>query len=99
MRRLAGKQSLLEWLLDRIEDLRPRFRQVAREIPQEGSLAETSLIAVEDNPGTRWRRRICLGQGRVVLARVRRARRHIDQRRNVGMRAGFGDDHSGKGMT
>src|SRR5580700_1629733 len=45
------------FLLDRIEDLRLRFRQVAREIAQERSLAETSFIAVEDNPGgRRWRR-------------------------------------------
>src|SRR5258707_8961453 len=54
--------------LDRIEDLRLPFRQVAREIAQERSLAETSFIAVEDNPGgRRWRRKwFC--QRRVVLS-------------------------------
>jgi hypothetical protein len=30
--------------------LRLRFRQIAREIAQKCSLAETSFIAVEDNP-------------------------------------------------
>src|ERR1700733_6173620 len=71
------------FLLDRIEDLRLRFRQVAREIAQERSLAETSFIAVEDNPGGRRWRRKCFCQRRVVLSRVRRARRHIDQRRDI----------------
>src|ERR1700694_3115208 len=82
------------FLLDRIEDLRLRFRQVAREIAQERSLAETSFIAVEDNPGGRWGRRKCFCQRRVVLSRVRRARRHIDQRRDIRMHTGFGDDNA-----
>jgi hypothetical protein len=60
MHRLAREQSLLERLLDRIEDLRVRFRQVAREIVQERGLAETPFIAVEPNPGGRRRRRIGL---------------------------------------
>ena len=98
MRRLAREQSLVERLLDRIEDLRLRFRQVAREVAQERSLAETSFIAVEDNPsGRRWRRK-CLGQRRVVLARIRRPRRHIDKRRHVRMHSGLCHDHSGEGM-
>src|SRR5882672_3847520 len=50
LRGLAREQSLLERLLDRIEDLRLRLRQVAREIAQERRLAETSFIAVKDNP-------------------------------------------------
>src|SRR4029077_17005340 len=53
MRGLSREESFLEWLLDRIENLRLRFRQVAREIAQERSLAETSFIAVEDNPSGR----------------------------------------------
>src|ERR1700681_2545011 len=82
------------FLLDRIEDLRLRFRQVAREIAQERSLAETSFIAVEDNPGGRRWRRKCFCQRRVVLSRIRRARRHIDQRRDIRMHTGFGDDNA-----
>src|ERR1700676_1331290 len=82
------------FLLDRIEDLRLRFRQVAREIAQERSLAETSLIAVEDNPGGRRWRRKCFCQRRVVLSSARRARRHIDQRRDIRMHTGFGDDNA-----
>ena len=81
------------FLLDRIEDLRLRFRQVAREI-EERSLAETSFIAVEDNPGGRRWRRKCLGQCCVILARIRRPRRHIDQRRDIRMHTGFGDDNA-----
>src|SRR6266446_5113548 len=53
MRGLAREQSLLERLLDRIENLRLRFRQVAREIAQERGLVETPFIAVEDDPGDR----------------------------------------------
>ena len=82
------------FLLDRIEDLRLRFRQVAREIAQERSLAETSFIAVEDNPGGRRWRRECFCQRRVVLSRVRRARRYIDQRGDIRMHTGFGDDNA-----
>src|SRR6202795_1478056 len=63
------------FLLDRIEDLRLRFRQVAPEIAPARSLAETSFIAVEDNPGGRRWRRKCFCQRRVVLSRIRRARR------------------------
>src|SRR5258708_12285399 len=56
MRRLAREQSLLERLLDRIKDLRLRFRQVAGEIAQERSLADASFIAAENKPGGRpWR--------------------------------------------
>src|ERR1700732_1194194 len=87
------------FLLDRIEDLRLRFRQVAREIAQERSLAETSFIAVEDNPGGRRWRRKCFCQRRVVLSRVRRARRHIEQRRDIRMHTGFGDDSAWEGMA
>src|SRR5258707_15024635 len=50
MRRLAREQSLVERLLDRIKDLRLRFRQVAGEIAQERSPAEASFLAGEDNP-------------------------------------------------
>src|ERR1700722_6206776 len=52
---LAREQCLLERLLDGVEHLRLRLRQVAREIAQERLLAETSFIAVEDNPSRRWR--------------------------------------------
>src|ERR1700726_4537977 len=86
------------FLLDRIENLRLRFRQVAREIAQERSLAEASFIAVEDNPGGRRWRRKCLGQRRVILARIRRSRRHIDKSRHVRMHTGVCHDHSGEGM-
>src|ERR1700722_12942092 len=63
---LAGEQSLVERLLDRIEDLRLRFRQVAREITQESLLGKPSFIAVEDNPGGRGGRRNRLGQRAVI---------------------------------
>jgi hypothetical protein len=35
-----------------------------------------------------------LSQGRVIYARC-----HIDQRRNIRMHAGVGDDHAGEGMA
>ena len=89
----------MERLLDRIEHLGLRLRQVAGEIAQERLFAKPSFIAVEHDAGRRRRRRICLGQRRVVLARIRRARRHIDERRDVRMHAGLGDDHAGEGMT
>ena len=89
----------MERLLHRVEHLRLRFRQVAGEIAQEGLLGEASFVAVEHDAGRRRRRRIGLGQRRVILARIRRPRRHIDQRRDVRMHAGLGDDHPGEGMT
>src|SRR6266478_5767882 len=92
---LAREQSLLERLLDRIEDLRLRFRQVAREIVQERGLVETPFIAVEDDPGGGGWRRKCLGQRRVILARIRRPRRHIDKGRHVRMYTGLCHDHAG----
>ena len=61
MRGLACEQSVLERLLDRVEDLRLRFREVAREIAQERGFGETPFIAVEDDPGRGRRRRKCLG--------------------------------------
>src|SRR6266478_4949533 len=99
MRGLAREQSLLERRLDRIEDLRLRFRQVAREIAQERGLVETPFIAVEDDPGGGGWRRKCLGQRRVILARIRRPRRHIDKGRHVRMYTGLCHDHAGKGMS
>jgi hypothetical protein len=39
----------LERLLDRVENLRLRFWQVAGEIVQECGLAQVSFIAVEDD--------------------------------------------------
>ena len=98
LRGLAGEQRLLERLLDRIKNLRLRFRQVAGEIAQERSLAETPFIAVEDDAGGGRRRREGLGQRRVVLACIRRPRRHIDKGRDIGMHTRLGDDHPGEGM-
>jgi hypothetical protein len=99
MRGLACEQSFLERLLDRIEDLRLRFRQVAREIAQERGFGETPFIAVEDDPGGGGWRRKRLGQGRIILARIRRPRRHIDKGRHVRMYTGLCYDHAGKGMS
>src|ERR1700689_3138735 len=99
MLRLAREQSLPEWLLDRIEDLCLRFRQVAREITQERSFAETSLIVVEDNPGGRGGRWEFLGQRRVILTGIRRPSCHIDKSRDIRMNPCLGDDHTGKGMS
>ena len=50
LRGLAREQSLLERLLHCIENLRLRFRQVAREIAQERSLVEAPFIPVENLP-------------------------------------------------
>src|SRR5256714_3448244 len=47
LRGLAGEQSLLERLLDRIEHLCLFGGQIAREIPQECLLAKTSFITVK----------------------------------------------------
>ena len=100
-RRMAGltcQQSLLERLLDCVEYLCLRFGQVACEIAQERLFAKASFIAVENNAGGgRWRRKF-LGQRRVILARIRRPCRHIDESRNIRMYTRFGDDHPGKGM-
>src|SRR5258705_4869087 len=99
MRRLAREQSLVERLLDRIKDLRLRFRQVAGEIAQERSLAEASLIAVEDNPGGRRWRRKCLCQRRVIIARIRRSWRHIYKSRHARMATRLCHDQFGEGMA
>jgi len=53
----------LERLLDRIEHLGLRLRQVAREITQESLLGKPSFIAVEQDAGRRRRRRIGLSVG------------------------------------
>ena len=98
LRGLAGEQSLLERLLDRIEHLRLRFRQIAREIAQECGLAEAAFIAVENDPGRRRRRGIRLGQRGIILAGIRRTRRYIDQCRDIRTHTGLGDDHPRKGM-
>jgi hypothetical protein len=47
----------VEWLLDRIEHLCRRFRQVAREITQEGLLGKPFFIAIEHDAGRGLRRR------------------------------------------
>src|SRR3984893_9176490 len=60
---LAGEQCLVERLLDGVEHLRFCFWQVAGEITQERSLAETSFIAIENYAGRRRRRRIRPGPG------------------------------------
>jgi len=65
VRGLAGEQSLIERLLDRIEHLRLRLRQVAREVAQERFLGETSFIAVENDAG-RCRRFEATASGSVV---------------------------------
>src|SRR3954452_11038238 len=57
VRGLAGEEGLLEWLLDRIEHLRLRFRQVACKIAQKRSLAETPFVTIEDDASRGRRRR------------------------------------------
>ena len=52
-----------------------------------------------NDAGRRRRGRIGLGERSVILAGIGRARRHIDERRDVRMHAGLCDDHSGKGMA
>jgi hypothetical protein len=75
VRGLAGEQSLVERLLHGVEHLRLCFRQVAGKVTQESLFGKASFIAVEHDAGTGRRRRIGLGQGRVILARILRARR------------------------
>ena len=71
----------------------------ATAVTQESLLGEASFIAVEHDSRRRRRRRICFRQGRVVFARIRRARRHINERRHVRMHASLGDNHPREGMT
>ena len=47
---LVGEQGLLERLLDRIKHLCFCRGQIAREIPQEGLLAETSFVTIKIMP-------------------------------------------------
>src|SRR5277367_2209073 len=51
LRGSACQQSLVERLLNRVKDLRLRFRQVACEIPQERLFAQAPLIAIENDAG------------------------------------------------
>jgi hypothetical protein len=99
MRGLTSEQSLLERLLDRIQHLGLSLRKVARKITQKSLLGKPSFIAVELDAGRRRRRRIGLGQGRVIFARVRRPSGNINKRGDIRMYAGFGDDHAGEGMA
>ena len=89
----------MERPLGRIKRLGLRRRQVACEIAQEGLLAEASFIAIEHDAGRRGRCRKLLRKGSVIFAGIRCPRRHIDERGDVGMHAGFRHDHSGEGMA
>ena len=89
----------MERPLGRIERLGFRRRQVAREITQECLLAETSFVAIENDAGRRRRCRKLLRQGSVIFAGIRCPRSHIDERGDIGMHAGFRNDHPGKGMA
>jgi len=51
-----------------------------------------------DQPHAGRRRRIGLGKRGIVLARIRRARRAIDQRAHLGVVAHLGDDLAAIGM-
>jgi hypothetical protein len=98
MRRLAREQRLLERLLDGVEDLSLGFRSGRPKVAPKRRLAEKSLFAVEYNARRRGRRRKCLGQRGVILARIRSPRRHINEGRHVRMHTGLRYDHSGEGM-
>src|SRR3546814_2406552 len=75
----AGQQRLVERLLHRVEHAGFRLRQVAGEITQEGGLGQAALVAVEDDAGTGRRRRIGLGQRRVILVGIRRSEEHTSE--------------------
>jgi hypothetical protein len=51
IRRLFGRQQLLERMLNRVEDARLLRRQVTCEVTQESLLQEPAPIVVEDNAG------------------------------------------------
>jgi hypothetical protein len=93
VRGFAREQGPMERPLHCVERLCPCFWQIAREIPQESLLAQSSFIVIENDAGRRRRRRKLLGQGCVIFAGIRRSRSHIDNRRDVGMHAGVCDDH------
>src|SRR3954468_20010846 len=57
VRGLASEQGLVEGCLNRIEHLCFCSRQIARKIVQKRSLAETPLVAIEDDPSRGGRRR------------------------------------------
>jgi hypothetical protein len=80
VRRLAGEQNFVERLLHGIEHLCLFLRQIAGKVTQKSFFGEAPFIAVEHDAGTRRRCRICLGQGCVILTRIRRTRGHIDER-------------------
>jgi hypothetical protein len=96
---LAGEQRPLERLLNCVEHSRLRLGQVAGEIAQERGLAELAPIARPDDAGGGWRRRESLRERSIVLVRIRRPGRNVDERADLGIDASFGDDHASERMA
>ena len=70
-------------LLDGIEHSCAGLRQIAGEIAQERSLAESSFVAVEDDARRGGWRRERLGERRIILSRIRGPRRDVDESRDL----------------
>jgi len=92
----SRQQGLAERLLDREQHPGLLGRQIAREIPQERCLAQAPLVTVEHDSGRGGRCRVGPGQRRVVLVRVRRPGRDVDQGRDLRVDTGLGHDHAGE---
>ena len=97
--RLAGQQRLVEGLLDGVEDLGFRLWDAVGEVAEEGLFLQSAPVAFEDDTGRSRRLREALGQRRIILARVGRACRDVDERRDVRRDAGLRHDHAGEGMA
>jgi len=96
---LVVEQRPFERNLDGVENPRSIGGQVAGEVAQKCLLTQPSLVVGEDDAGGgRWCWK-ALGQGRVVFVRIGRARRDVNDGRNLGIDAGLGEDHAAEGMS
>src|ERR1700733_893969 len=93
---LAREQGLLERLLDRVQDPRLFLRYIARKVAKESLLAQPTFFTIEEDPRGRGRCWKLLRQRRVILVRIGRTSRNVDQGRDVRVRAGLGPSTPGE---
>src|SRR4029077_15053604 len=89
----------LERLLNRVENARFVWRQVAREVAQKRLLGQPAPIVVEYDAGSgRWRR-VVFRERRIILAGIGCPRSDVDESGDFRVQPYLRYDHSGEGVT